>query len=249
MKTIRKIFPFILCALVMSSLFFIPNSTADLTEEKSKFVELGAIDRRGVEAGEEDIHSDVRYSGDGIEITQEEIDRFVERSKISGYFEPTQETAIISLIINRAVFCKALKSGFAVSEDELSKLIESDREEYKQLSNFDEFLLYVEGMDMTYDEYWDSMYTNKAFYRDTVSNGYLTSIRDKFVEEGKLMLGTETYFQDWKRIMDGIRIEAVAEGNIISTETGKLVFLEFDNDKLILKEQAKPSEESEVSTD
>lgn len=209
MDTLRKLIPLLL--LLISSAFFLSGSIRVKPEDMSE----------------------IMYKGRNVVITQADIDASMKEAE---YFESklSYEEAATALIIYEALYQKAMKAGFSVTDEELGERIEQEKEHLDGINTDEKFKRMLANRGMTSEEYWEAYFSDRKYHRNAVINKYLADYQAKLIAENKLMSKTAPFNTstntDWQGFVGELRIEAVEEEEIISTQSGKRVHLELWNE-------------------
>ena len=126
------------------------------TDTVGKLKKYGELEKQKQEA----IASGKDYvvaKGENIEIYNSAVENIT-----AGYLltesAKTREDAIKFLAERMALVEEAKRNGITVSDAEAKEYISLQKEAGRNAVNMDEFEKFLEGAEMTYDEYWDSQY-------------------------------------------------------------------------------------------
>lgn len=88
----------------------------------------------------------------------------------NGYSEEqAEETAKNRLISKYSIYYYAKENGYEVTDEHIKSVIKKMKEDFAKASNRSDFEAFLNGLDMTSDEYFDSQYENLLIY-ETIAN-------------------------------------------------------------------------------
>lgn len=114
-------------------------------------------------------------------ISEVQIKFLAAELELSGKTPEEAEERAISLLIKKyAMYNKAISEGYRADEKYVRDLIEENKNAALSADNYNEFEHFLEGINMTNNEYWDSQYDNEKIYE--AINLYKEKCRNNFLE-------------------------------------------------------------------
>lgn len=118
--------------------------------------------------------------GNNIEIMNPEVDRIV-----AGYemlnSPKGRDDAIAFLAKRAALEAEAIRQGYSVTEEEVQDYINLQLEMGKNASNYHEFAEFLEGAQMTAEEYWQGQYD--ILRQELIYGQMLTDLKTQWSQE------------------------------------------------------------------
>lgn len=144
----------VLCLVICVLLAFIvlPKG-ADTAEKLQKYGELEKQKQEAIASGKDYVVA----KGNSIEVYNAAVENITEGYSLTSGGK-TREDAIEFLAERAALVEEAKRNGITVSDSEVKDYISLQKEAGRNAVNMDEFEKFLEGAEMTYDEYWDSQY-------------------------------------------------------------------------------------------
>ena len=100
--------------------------------------------------------SEIALQGVHFSITRAEIDAAAAEYALFGMDNP-EERAVTGLIEKKSLYTAAVSEGFSVTEEEVTEYIEQNIEAAAKAENLEEYQAFLKGLDMTSEEYWNSL--------------------------------------------------------------------------------------------
>ena len=133
---------------------------------------LGQIEREGLDARRNSCQEDNIYMrGDDFIIYESDIAVIDNRYRLND-IEDGRERAIRFLLREAILYSEASKRGYYADDQEVRDMINRQIEDVRAAENLDEFYWFLEPLEMTIEEYWESQY-------DTIRKNI---VRNKFLE-------------------------------------------------------------------
>ena len=109
-----------------------------------------------------------------------------------------------------ALYLAATKAGYSTSREEAQLIVDQMKQSFHEAENFNDFLVYLEGAEMTEDDYWTKQV-------DIVAK---ENTMAKFVNDQKDQLKLSKSIDDvqveklWKKTRDSIIKDQLREDNV-----------------------------------
>jgi|GEM_PF-1341102 len=204
----------VLSILIISSVSYAIHSKSkrDLESELTKYgqitkdrIESKKGNRIEVMKGEQI----VIYKGDYDAVTRELINIGVEEKQAKSDAEKM-------LLRKEALYILARNKGIEVSDQEVLDVIKVNKQQSKKASNYDTFVTFLDGADMTLGEYWDSQFDSlkKSMTVSKYKEEYLKS-SDKY---GEFEIGTPEYNLSVEKEFNKIADDFIEKDNVVSLD-------------------------------
>jgi len=147
--------------------------------------------------------------GEHFKIPQSDYDRTVEELQRSGHsLEDAKELASGILIEKFSLYQAAIEADCVPSDEDVTRMIADTRAGIAAAENRSDFYLFLDGIGMTEDEYWDSQFENVKIYK-AIAN------YKAYCQEHYLMNASdEGSNADWSATWDEIVATAIANEHI-----------------------------------
>lgn len=177
---------------------------------------------------------EITYSGKNVDITQAEIDRVVQRTRAGGNMDLTEDEIVAIIARNESLYYQAINAGTEISSEELMAAAAQDRQAIEATDNYSEFEMYLEGLEMTADEYWESRVEDRIYKRDALINKYLQELQSTMLMSGKI-----SSLDEWPEMLEKISEEAVHDEAIKSNKSGEQLEIEYEGVNPIIKNKTR----------
>lgn len=91
--------------------------------------------------------------GNKIYVDSNEVLILTEKYKLSG-IEDASEKALRFILEREALYLAATEAGYSTTQVEAQEIVNEMKESFHKADNFNDFLEYLNGAEMTEDEYW-----------------------------------------------------------------------------------------------
>lgn len=184
---------------------------ASLDPVSNTMQRLGEIDRKN----DHPQTAGVAYAGDHITISKSEIEQFKARFLLAGEPSETAESAALKAIAIREIFCYRAEEFGIVRDNELFLQWLSDyRSSVESASNKDDFYAYVEGMQMTPEEYWAWAETSTEIQNEWYSSLFIQKLQEDFAAEHELEIGSPEFYEKWVEYFSAYKDESYDKEHI-----------------------------------
>lgn len=142
------------------------------------FYKAGVIDKEKISRANE-TNRKVLYAGDEIIVYANDVEskeKYYTLMGISG----GNEKAINRILHFEAINHAAKNAGYTASDEEVDKKCKNNRDSFDQATNKEDFLIYLDGLDVTEDEYWENEKTN--IRNEIIREKYVSAYRNKLLE-------------------------------------------------------------------
>jgi len=123
-----------------------------------------------------------------IVIHEKEVANLAQHYQRMGERDP-YEAARNSLMRRQALYLEAISQGFDIASEEVYAVIQINKEATPDAVNFEDFLILLDGAQMTLDEYWMSLYD--IIRTDLVIYHYTNHLRRQFFTVNESQLSTQ----------------------------------------------------------
>jgi len=117
-----------------------------------------------------------------VTINEEEVANLTQQFELTGEREPYL-MARNSLIRRQVLYLEAVSQGFEIANEDVYAIIEMEKEASRNAVNFEQFLIFLEGTQMTEYEYWMSIFDHIRV--DLIISQYTDSLREQFLNENE----------------------------------------------------------------
>lgn len=106
--------------------------------------------------------------------------------------DEAKEYELQYLIKREVLFNAAVKNGFLVNNNDITKYIQEQKDQISNAENHEDFTLYINAMNMTEDEYWKNQF--ESIKKDLTISDYLNSQKKELADKHNLTF-YETYVE------------------------------------------------------
>ncbi len=215
-KVLLSIIAVILCVGGITMGVF---AQADPTNNKMR--QLGEIDKQQGLLQTNSLDS-AAYTGEHIEVMKADLDRFTKRVALTTEDAAEAEEIALKAVALREIFCyRAEEAGIPNDDEKFKTWFEAYRSSIENSTNYEDFLAYVEGMDLSADEYWVWAETDPSIRHEWYSNLFVEKLEEDFAEQCGIEKGTEAYNDKWIEYLSAYKEEAYANEHL-KKSTGDL---------------------------
>lgn len=148
--------------------------------------------------------------GKTIAISRRELEIIKARYEIDG--EKDGEKAAYQYLVRReALLQLAIQNGYTVSEEDAREYVDAQKEAFATLED-PTYSAYLEGLEMSVSEYWESQYT--ILKNELLTSKYLEDRRQQYVKEHNFPNWTSDDRKKWERFLDGMARDYADNDNI-----------------------------------
>ena len=150
---------------------------SQLTKEKEE-----NISRHG---GRQEV-KDWAIKGEDFIFTKAELDNLTAQNMANGASTRAQATqlAMNQLIVKRSIYYYAVSKGYSMTDDEVQRLIDTQKSEMKKASNYSDFETFLKASGFSEDEYWQSQF--EIVRLNEVIGKFQKSTKSAFLAANKL---------------------------------------------------------------
>mgnify|MGYP000338768135 CR=1 FL=1 len=151
--------------------------------------------------------------GKKIVIYKDDYDALISELLINGVDEKQAEVdAEKSLLREEALYIIARDSGVEVSDEEVLKVIEINKEQALKASNYNDFETFLKAADLTVEEYWDNQF-DRLKKKQTVAK-----YKEEYLKNNnklKKLVGTPEYTQAVEREFNKIADKFIKKDKVV----------------------------------
>ena len=155
--------------------------------------------------------NDVYMRGDNIVIYKSEVDLIAGRWAVSGY-KDGEERAVQHLLKREALYHEALRRGYSATDEEAQEIVDSELENGKMSTNYDEFQAFLEEAELTDEAYWQAQHG--LFKKELIISRYTEPLREAFVNEQGLRAGSEEAWDAWDEHLQKIADKLIKQDHV-----------------------------------
>lgn len=155
------------------------------------------------------------FQGDTIAVSKQELDLLTRRQELQGD-DNSADSAKEYLLKREAMYQLALQNGCTVTDQEVADYIDSIKTSFQKAENYDDFQAFLDGADMTMDEYWDSQY--EVLKKELVVNQYVQPLQQALWENADVEAGTEEAQRLWQEEYDRMAENYIANDHVMKCE-------------------------------
>lgn len=155
--------------------------------------------------------NDVYMRGDNIVIYKSEVDLIAGRWAVSGY-KDGEERAVQYLLKREALYHEALRQGCTATDEEAQDIVNSELENGKMSTNYDEFKAFLEAANMTDEEYWQSQ--KELFKKELIISRYTEPIRKAYAEKKGLQPAQNEAWEGWDEYLQKIADKLIKQDHV-----------------------------------
>jgi len=155
------------------------------------------------------------FQGDTIAVSKQELDLLTRRQELQGD-DNSADSAKEYLLKREAMYQLALQNGCIVTDQEVADYIDSIKTSFQKAENYDDFQAFLDGTDMTMDEYWDSQY--EVLKKELVVNQYVQPLQQALWENADVEAGTEEAQRLWREEYDRMAENYIANDHVVECE-------------------------------
>lgn len=212
--TIRVVF-LLICGAVLAITMGTYTPESESVQAYKQFAILEKARLESIQLDTQNLKkSELAIQGTDFTISNKQIDCYVEELvTLNGYDkEAAIDHALTATIEQYSLFYKACAEGYMIPDDELDSVIQTNINYMKQSSTPDEVDAFLTAINMTVEEYWESM-RNSLKITETIGR-YKQAVQ----KECSPTDANPTAFEDaWKTItqeaIDAQNIELFYQGN------------------------------------
>ncbi len=182
--------------------------------QKKLYQQLGRIEtQEGAMTADTGDH--IAYRGKHIEITQEDLDRYVKRAQLLRGEEDVFDEALRNIAV-REIYCyRGLEAGIPNDDAAFEAWLKKYRSGIEDASNYEDFVAFVQGAGMTTEEYWQWAETSPSFRQEYYANLFLEQLEEKFREENHYEQADENFQTKWSEYIKAYKDRAVEEEHLV----------------------------------
>ena len=176
--------------------------------DEETLLEIGRNDRKAYDLSSDRSLDSIYMKGENIVIYTNEVETIKNRHQLLGEERDGEELAVDFLLRREAIYLSAVSQGFNVSDDEVKKILELEREHYEsRISvNPDDFFTYLEGIGITIDQYFEWQFEIKR--QELIRAEYINHEQAAFMKTNGFESWTEDNEESWQnhlqRIIDDV---------------------------------------------
>lgn len=202
----KRIVSFFLVAVMICVIISICGfsfAQASSTKE-SIYFQLGELEREYINNSINNVEKEIAIKGNDFTISSIDLEYYTKRHELIDSFNTsdshtTENNSASNYLIEReTVYSNALKSGITISDLELKEYIQKQVNEFNSLEPDENIKLYLDGLKMTWDEYWNNPMQIEILKRDLVNSKYKDQLREKIAKDKgiTIRLSDEYYFTE-----------------------------------------------------
>lgn len=205
----------VLVAVVVTGAIVGAYSLGD--SQKRLYQQLGRIEtQEGAMTADTEDH--IAYRGKHIEITREDLDRYVKRAQLLQGEEDVFDEALRNIAV-REIFCyRGLEAGIPNDDAAFEEWLKKYRSGIENASNYEDFVAFTKGAGMTPEEYWQWAETSPIFRKEYYASLFPELLKEKFREENNYQQADENFHTKWVEYLRDYKDQAVAEEHLVKVE-------------------------------
>ncbi len=154
----------------------------------------------------------IAAQGKTIQVEKDELELIAGRRQLTNDPDAT-ENALKHLLRREALYNLALQAGVQVSDDEVYDLIDLQKEDFSKLTDNTEFAdAFLEGLGMTWDEYWDTQYD--LLRKEIFIDKYLRQVALEKTGSSEMSRWDTKQRQEWSAMVDKLAQNYIKKDNI-----------------------------------
>ena len=230
-KRIVSIFLVAVMICTIISLCGFSFAQASSTKE-SIYYQLGELEREYISNSTSNVKKEIAIKGNDFTISNVELEYYTKRHELidsfdTSYSHKTENNSASNYLVEReTIYANALKSGITISDLELKEYIQKQVDEFTSVEPDENIQLYLDGLKMTWSEYWNNPTQIEILKRDLVNSKYKDQLREKIAkDEGiEISLSEDYYLSEDCITSDGLDAEEYQEiENVLNGMVEKLV--------------------------
>lgn len=200
----------IVCIFICICVLSVVAVAISANDTNSLFFKWGELEKQGAVAYSDS--TSLAFQGDTIAVSKQELDLLTRRHELQGD-DNSADLAKDYLLKREAMYQIALQNGCTVTDQEVADYIDSIKTSFQKAENYDDFQAFLDGADMTIDEYWDSQY--EVLKKELVVNQYVQPLQQALWENANIEAGTEEAQQLWQEEYDRIAENYIANDHVV----------------------------------
>lgn len=198
----------IVCILMCICVLFVAVVAISASNVSSHFFQWGKLENQGAVS-----HFDsLAFQGDTIAVSKQEFDLLTRRHELQGD-ENSADSAKDYLLKREAMYQLAVQNGCTVTDQEVADYMDSIKASFQEAENYDDFQAFLDGAEMTMDEYWDSQY--EVLKKELVVNQYVQPFQQALWENANVEAGTEEAQRLWQEEYDRMAENYLANDHVV----------------------------------
>lgn len=155
---------------------------------------------------------EIAYMGEHITITKADLERYTRRAALLAEEGTDVDALALKNIAVREIFCyRAEQEGLSFDTEDYLAWLKDYRSSIEAASNYDDFLLFLDGTGMTKEEYWAWAQTAPSMQKDYLATLFAGKIREDFDQGLSSPHGTEENASAWVEYYEKYKEQAVED--------------------------------------